>query len=393
MSMLLEGKSIVKQNKQKVRIEEIKRLDSSLIAHNIVHLVKTNSGIEIKTLITDMHQRFGYTVPYKKAWTAKQKALEMIFGSWEQSYNYLPVWLTTAQHFVPGTVVKYKTSTSMEEGDVDPPRMILNHVFWTFNSCIEGFKYCKPLVQVDETFLTSKYRGTLLTTIEQDDSRNNFPLAFAIVESLNVVLALFAKICYIATKFVYYIRQESRLLVTLQSERVGWNELDVSSVYCIRHVASNLNKQFKNIDLKKQVINIGYEMRKPRFEAKLLAMRTEFSQATDWLDQIPKNKWTLAYDEEKRYDHMTTNLAECMNFVLKGAQTLPITALVSETFNKINDSFVTNDIKIMNMIKARHRYSEDVYVMMQENQHIATSHYVQETGKFEVQEITNMRLG
>jgi len=72
-----------------------------------------------------------------------------------------------------------------------------------------------------------------------------------------VVLALFAKICYIATKFVYYIRQESRLLVTLQSERVGWNELDVSSVYCIRHVASNLNKQFKNIDLKKQVINIG----------------------------------------------------------------------------------------------------------------------------------------
>lgn len=65
-----------------------------------------------------------------------------------------------------------------------------------------------------------------------------------------------------------------------------------------------------------------------------------------------------------------------MNFVLKGARALPITVLVYETFNKINDSFVTNDIKIMNMIKAGHRYSEAVYVMMQENQHIVTLYYV-----------------
>jgi len=81
------------------------------------------------------------------------------------------------------------------------------------------------------------------------------------------------------------------------------------------------------------------------------------------LDQIPKSKWTQAYDEGK-YGHMTINLIECMNSILKGARTLPITALVNETFNKINDSFVINGIKIMNMIKAGHRYSEDVYVMM-----------------------------
>ena len=31
------------------------RLDSSVIAHNIIHLVKTNLSIKIKTLIADMH--------------------------------------------------------------------------------------------------------------------------------------------------------------------------------------------------------------------------------------------------------------------------------------------------------------------------------------------------
>ena len=58
-------------------------------------------------------------------------------------------------------------------------------------------------------------------------------------------------------------------------------------------------------------------MRKLRFEAKLLAMRAKFPQAADQLDQIPKSKWTQAYDKGKQYDHMTTNLAECMNSILK----------------------------------------------------------------------------
>jgi len=40
-------------------------------------------------------------------------------------------------------------------------------------------------------------------------------------------------------------------------------------------------------------------MRKSRLEAELLAMREEFPQAADWLDQIPKSKWTQAYDERK----------------------------------------------------------------------------------------------
>ena len=100
-------------------------------------------------------------------------------------------------------------------------------------------------------------------------------------------------------------------------------------------------------------------------------MQAVFPWATDWLDQIPKSKWTQACGEGKQYDHMTINIAKCMNSILKGARTLPITTLVNETFNKINDLFATNDMKIMNMINIGHRYSEEVYVMMQENRHIA----------------------
>jgi len=90
---------------------------------------------------------------------------------------------------------------------------------------------------------------------------------------------------------------------------------------------------------------------------------------------------------------LTSNKLVRPNSVLKETQALAITVLVKETFNKINDSFVTNGMKIMNMIKAGYGYFEKVYVMMQENRHIATSHYIRmyvlEVGEFEVQEIAN----
>ena len=69
--------------------------------------------------------------------------------------------------------------------------------------------------------------------------------------SLDVVLALFEEICYTSTKFVYYINRKTNLLIALLSERVGWTEPDVTSMYCIRHIALNSNKDSKNVDLKK----------------------------------------------------------------------------------------------------------------------------------------------
>jgi len=63
----------------------------------------------------------------------------------------------------------------------ETPLFVYSNV-WAFKPCIEGFNYCKPIVQVDDTFLTGKYHGTLLVAIAQDENRNIFPLAFAIVE-------------------------------------------------------------------------------------------------------------------------------------------------------------------------------------------------------------------
>jgi len=105
-------------------------------------------------------------------------------------------------------------------------------------------------MQVDGTFLTGKYHGTLLTATSQDGNRNIFPLAFANVEgeTKKALIWFFQLLCK------YVTPQENVCLITdrgttilsaLQSDEVGWEGYGLTSVYCIRHIASNFNKIFK----------------------------------------------------------------------------------------------------------------------------------------------------
>jgi transposase-like protein len=57
--------------------------------------------------------------------------------------------------------------------------------FWTFEQCVEAFKYCCDVLSIDGTFLTGKYEGTLLIAIGIDADRQLVPLIFAIMEKGN----------------------------------------------------------------------------------------------------------------------------------------------------------------------------------------------------------------
>ena len=48
-----------------------------------------------------------------------------------------------------------------------------------------------------------------------------------------------------------------------------------------------------------------------------------------------------AFDGGHRYEHMTTNLVECVNSVLKDAHNLPIMALVQATYFRLAKLFAT----------------------------------------------------
>ncbi|RYR24664.1 hypothetical protein Ahy_B02g058176 [Arachis hypogaea] len=68
------------------------KLDSNTIAEAIKPLVEADPSLKVKSVIAEVQSKFNYTVSYQKAWLAKQKVVEKIFGGWEASYEALPIW-------------------------------------------------------------------------------------------------------------------------------------------------------------------------------------------------------------------------------------------------------------------------------------------------------------
>ncbi|KAF1877185.1 hypothetical protein Lal_00015847, partial [Lupinus albus] len=272
------------------------KLNTSFISNCIINLVS-----EDLALVKEIVSHFGYIVTYRKVWIVKQLAMSRIYGEWKGSDNALPRWMNVVQNFASGTIVRYEASRHFVVGIEDPI----------------SFSYCKPILQVDGTFLIGKYTGTLLIASSQDGNKRIFLLAFAIVEE--------------ETKEAW----DCWLYFVLNYK----NGVILKLLYCVCHLASNFNKEFRDFDLKDKVIQMGYELMRPRFEQMLS-------------DQIPKAKWTQCYDEGRQYRHMTTNLADCIN----GSKALPIISLVRSTYYRLKLCFVDHRDEVVNMMKGVHVY-------------------------------------
>ncbi|XP_072088176.1 uncharacterized protein [Arachis hypogaea] len=115
---------------------------------------------------------------------AKQKAVALIYGDWDESYNELPRWVLGVQVTMPGSIAVLRTSPVRVGGQLDESQAYFHRLFWTFPPCIEAFCHCKSLVSNDGTHLYGKYGGTLLVAIAQDGNSDILLVAFALVEGI-----------------------------------------------------------------------------------------------------------------------------------------------------------------------------------------------------------------
>ncbi|XP_012568982.1 uncharacterized protein [Cicer arietinum] len=224
--------------------------------------------------------------------------------------------------------------------------MIFYRLFWAFVPCISAFKFCKPMVQVDGTWLYDKYKGTLLVAVAQDGNDNVIPIAYAIVEgetkegwsfflrNLRKFVTPQANICLISD------RHES-IKSAYNNPNNGWQDPPSKHMFCVRHIAQNFTREFKDNALKKKVISMGYSINEPTYRYYRREIDMLNPDSLKWLDNIPRQDWIQAFDGGSRWGQMTTNLVESINAVLKGPRNLPITALVQSTYFKTGTLFPT----------------------------------------------------
>ena len=102
--------------------------------------------------------------------------------------------------------------------------------------------------------------------------------------------------------------------------------------------------------LKDLVYRAGSQHQPRKYEACMTELKRLDDKCLEWFKRLDTKKWTLAHDGGHRYGWMTTNIAECINGVLKGARMLPITALVRLTFYRCVSYFETRRTEIQSRI-------------------------------------------
>ena len=137
-------------------------------------------------------------------------------------------------------------------------------MFWAFAPSIAGFAHCRPIISIDGTHLYGKYKGKLLIAMATNANNEIFPLAFAVVDDETGASGGWFLSCL--RKAIQHVVPDSGICIISNRHRaiISSNEqwphdyVLVYHRYCIRHVASNFNTQFKNPFLKSLALKARY---------------------------------------------------------------------------------------------------------------------------------------
>ncbi|XP_019079664.2 uncharacterized protein LOC104881329 [Vitis vinifera] len=283
-----------------------------------------------RQICKDFRSRYGVSLSYKQAWTYKEMAKERIYGLPENSYMLLP-WL--CQRLVdinPGTIAEY----SRQDGHFW--QLFIAHSF-----SIQFLMGCRPVIAIDSTHLSGPYRGSLFSATAYDADDGMFPIAFGVVSSENYEdwLWFLQKLKGILQdKEVVIISDRHQAILRSVSQLFGVE----NHAYCYRHVKENFSSYVTKHIMKGKkckmdalllLDNVAYARLDDDYVVAMEKLKT-YSDLAKWVEENSPQHWAMSKFAKKRWDKMTTNLAESFNAWLKEERHYTIFNLVMTHMDK-----------------------------------------------------------
>ncbi|KAK1651020.1 hypothetical protein QYE76_068825 [Lolium multiflorum] len=264
-------------------LKDHRNLTSTLLARLFYKEIVENTAMGVKAIQRRVHLQYKYEIEYGKAWRAKQTALENRFGTFYDAYDGVVRLLQTLKDRNPGTHVDIQDFVIPEFPNV----RVLHRVFFAFSICIEAFMHCRPVMCVDGTFLTGRYKGQILTAIGVDGNNRIVPLAFAFVESENTASWLWffrqlkksivkdrPNVCVLHDRHAGILAAIKTLKEAGPDEETSWQ--DMQSRWCMRHLGANFFSQFGS----KSLMNLFKKLCKQNQECKYTFLRGKLDEFT-----------------------------------------------------------------------------------------------------------------
>lgn len=248
-----------------------------------------------------MKKEFGYTVSGDNMWEAKKKAITSILGDLDKSFSLLPK-LMDALSSSNKMVMDWQYSISP-----DPKEASFHSVFWAFHQSIKGF----PLIIVDTIELSSKHPGKLLVAAGFDAGNRLFPLAFAIVtqerlsaESWRWFFDCIRKKVTQREGLCLITSPDPDMVAALNEPECQW----AKHRFCLRHLCLKFYEVFHSNLMTELVYKAGSSRYVSGFDCYLKKIEKMNPEAKEWLDQLPRQQWVLAYDDDGiRFGIIETN--------------------------------------------------------------------------------------
>ena len=148
---------------------------AQFLAEWILPKVKQNTRYKPKAIMEDVKAHLHIHITKSKAFRAKERALELIYGSYEDAYKAMPKYAADIEKTNPNSIAVVEAT----------PDNRFRRAFISFGASTTGFAHCRPLLGIDGTHLKTRYKGILLTATGIDAHGQLFPIAFAAVDAEN----------------------------------------------------------------------------------------------------------------------------------------------------------------------------------------------------------------
>ncbi|XP_013726896.2 uncharacterized protein LOC106430665 [Brassica napus] len=261
-------------------------------------------------------------ISYWKAWRSREIDLEYAKGNSRGSYSLLPDYLRKLAEANLGTLAEIESEYKDNIGNK------FKYMFLAMGASIMGFEYMRKVVVVDGTHLRGKYVGCLLTASAQDGNYQMFPLAIAIVDEEN------------DNSWEWFFKNLQAFFpntnnIVFVSDRHSFIYYRLAKVYpeakhcaCILHLKRNIRTYYKDKNLGFLVAKAGKAYRLADFYKNFNEIKHVNASCADYIIGIGFEHWARSHFPGRRYNIMTSNIAESWNAVLREAREYPILALV-----------------------------------------------------------------
>ncbi|KAL0553591.1 hypothetical protein IC582_007491 [Cucumis melo] len=272
-----------------------------------------------RDIIEDMRQDYGINMSYEKAWRARENAYERVRGSSEESYNLLRRYGEALKFTNPGTIFHMELEDDR----------FFKYLFMSVGACVRGFLNCiRPIIVMDGTFLKNKYRGQLIVAVCLDGNNQIYPLAFGVVDRETD-----DSIQWFLEKLKGAIREVPNL--GFVTDRKTCFAKGISSVFpsafhglCVQHLSQNLHDKYKNDTVATLFYNASRTYRESTFVEAWRHLLAFPNGSGKYLNDVGIARWSRVHFPGRRYNMMTTNIAESMNSIPKEPRDLPIASFL-----------------------------------------------------------------